>query len=145
MVRGHTSGHTSGKRLRGSPLLDVYSDRIQHTATRDPENMSHTIPEGLYLTLIETRRPTQTAIHPAVCVMGSVFLCPLCPCPERLVDALCLNPLFGPPGKEIPFFWHPGCTRPLCELLSNTHKHQHTHMLALPTSPAKHTHCPPSS
>lgn len=71
------------------------------------------------------RRPC--TLTPAVCVISSVFLCPLCPCPERLVGALCLNPLFGPPGEEIPFFWNPGCPMPLRELLSNAHINTNTH------------------
>lgn len=92
------------KTARSSPL-DVYSDIIQHIATRDPENMSHVIPVVVYLTLLETHRQTQisTDSHtPSLlhCVMSSVFLWPLCPSPERMVGALCLNPLFGPSGER---------------------------------------------
>lgn len=88
--------------------------------TRDPENMSNVIPEGVYLTLVETHRHRQAYnLTPAEYVM--CFCALLCPCRERLVGALCLNPLFSPSGEEIPFFWHLDCTRPLCELLANTH------------------------
>lgn len=92
------------KTARSSPL-DVYSDIIQHIATRDPENMSHVIQVVVYLTLLETHRQTQisTDSHtPSLlhCVMSSVFLWPLCPSPERMVGALCLNPLFGPSGER---------------------------------------------
>lgn len=92
------------KTARSSPL-DVYSDIIQHIATRDPENMSYVIPFVVYLTLLETHRQTQisTDSHtPSLlhCIMSSVFLWPLCPSPERMVGALCLNPLFGPSGER---------------------------------------------
>lgn len=96
--RPHMGTHHRKKTARLSSL-DVYPHWNQQIATRGPENMSDVIPEAVYLTLVET----QTAIPPlscTVCVSGSVFLCPLCPCPERLVGALCLNPLFGPWGER---------------------------------------------
>lgn len=82
--------------------LDVYSDTIQNIMTRHPENMSNVIPEGVYMTLVGTHRQsvTQAAIHPHPCRVCDVFLCPLCPSRERLVVALCLNPLFGPSGTR---------------------------------------------
>lgn len=102
---GHTHEDTSVEETARSSPLDVYSDIIQHIATRDPENMSYVIPFVVYLTLLETHRQTQisTDSHtPSLlhCIMSSVFLWPLCPSPERMVGALCLNPLFGPSGER---------------------------------------------
>lgn len=62
--------------------------------------MSDVVPGGVCMTLVETHRQTQAAIHPYPCRVCDVFLCPLCPRRERLVGALCLNPLFGPRGTR---------------------------------------------
>ena len=149
MARGPHMRTHHRKKTAWLASLDVYPHWNQQIATRGPENMSDVIPEAAYLTLVET----QTAIPPLactvcvwVCVCRAVCFCALCvPAPSAWWVPCVWTPCLAPQGKEIPFFWHPGCIRPLCELLSYTHKHQHTHMHALSTSSTKHTHCPPSS
>lgn len=89
--------------FRDASSLEQTSDRFQNSVSKGPENMSNMIPQGVYMTLLRTHRKP-CSLNPRVCVMGRVFLCPLCPCPERLVGALCLNLLFVPPGEAIPFF-----------------------------------------
>lgn len=90
MVKGHTWGHISGKVLLGAPLQMCI---LAESSAWWP--WKHVKPQK------ESRcRHTQTASLFAVCVMGSVFSCPLCPCPECWVDALYLNSVFFGGGVE---------------------------------------------
>lgn len=149
MVRGHTYEDTSVKEDSQEPSLRYLFWYFQHIATRDPETMSHVIPVVVHLTLLETQTDTDKSSSHApsvlLCVISSVFLWPLCPSLERLVGAPCLNPLFGPSGGKR---YHssgilatPGpCVNSFqTHINTNTHTYTHTLMLALPTSPAKHT------
>ncbi len=94
--RPHIRTHQWEKKTARISPLDVYSDRIQHIATRDPENMSHAIPEGVYLTLLETQTDTDSHTPCSVCDGQCVFM-PFVSPPRALGGCPVSEPLVWPP------------------------------------------------